>query len=189
MATDDRYPRGLPYQPPPGKPPVGAGPWTTRLTHPNLVLAATAVLFLVIGIGVGVFLANSGKETPKERMVETLGVLCHSHLYQSYLNINLIAELVEKEVWDEDEANDMLNLVIDKLGTVDKRLDNQAQLDLSEEDKDVVEGIRLISARLKTEVAALRAYWLEPDRERADRFNATRRATYAALSEFLGLPG
>src|SRR5262245_57768816 len=106
MSSSNRpYLRSLPYQAPPAQHPPRRG---------RMVLyAAAGAALLVLGVAGAVIFANRAGATPEpppartphERMLETLGGLSAAHLYQSYLNIGLLADAVENETYTEAQAN------------------------------------------------------------------------------------
>ena len=106
-------------------------------------------------------------------MLETLGSISAAHLYQSYLNIGLLADAVEKESYTEEQANDMLATVVNLMGTVDKQLEKLSKMDLGEDDIADVERIRDLSGLLHLQVA--RASRVLADRRRPASGSLSRR--------------
>jgi hypothetical protein len=180
--------RSLPFQPPPA-------PRRSRLGRKALYLTAGAAV-LVLSVAGAVVFANRGNATteaappagtPHERMLETLGGLSAAHLYQSYLNIGLLADAVENETYTEAQANSMLAQVVSLMDLVDRQLDKLAKMDLSAEDKQDVERIRNLSGLMRTQVAALRTWWRTGDAAQAVRYHDAREKSWAALTEALGM--
>ena len=124
---------------------------------------------------------------PNERLLETLGGLSAAHLYQSYLNIGLLADAVDNKTYTQAQALEMLTTVVGLMNTVDKQLDRLAKNDLSADDKRDVERIRSISALLRVQVVALRAYWSTGSAQQAVRYHEARDKAWQGLSEVLGL--
>src|SRR5262249_13482993 len=164
----------------------------------KVLMTAIAIMLLVVGIGAGVLVASrSGTLTPtapdvsakspNDRMLETLGSLSAAHLYQSYLNIGLLADAVEKEGYSPEQANNMLATIVSLMNVVDKQLDKLARIELGEEEKHDVDRIRELSGLLRLQVAALRAYWLTGQPQQAERYQAAREKAWNSLSEVLGL--
>jgi hypothetical protein len=124
---------------------------------------------------------------PKAQLLEALGSLSASHLYQSYLNIGMLGDAVEKGGCSLAQANDMLATVVDLMQAVDQQLDKVASAGLSDEDAADVEQIQQLSVLLKMQVASLRVYWLTHDSQDAKRYQEAREKSWAALSDVLGL--
>jgi hypothetical protein len=197
------YPRSLPFQPPQTTPasPLSAPPphWTGALLRHwrrEWLFAGAAALLLAM-VATTVVVANRGNRSPgaetapphasNERLLETLGGLSAAHLYQSYLNIGMLADAVEKETYTQSQAEEMLATVVGLMATVDKQLDRLAKNDLSAEDKQDVERIRSLSALLRVQVVALRAYWSTGSAQQAARYHDAREKAWQGLSEVLGL--
>src|SRR5262245_54974985 len=66
--------------------------------------------------------AAAGKSV-KERFLEALGGLSAAHVYQSYLNIGLLADGVESEAYSKAEAEQMLATVGNMIDMADRQLD------------------------------------------------------------------
>jgi hypothetical protein len=120
---------------------------------------------------------------PAQDVLETLGSLSSAHLYQSYLNIGLLADAVEHQSYSQAQANEMLDTVVGLMNSVDDQLARLARADLPEGDREDVEHIRDLSGFLRVQIAALRAYWLTHDAQHAARYQEARQKTWAALSK------
>jgi len=191
--TSDRYPRGLPFQPPQVA--------LSQLTQRPMLLAGGGALLLIVAAG-SVFFSSGPNApppsndkpvpaaTPKtanDRMLETLGGLSAAHLYQSYLNIGLVADAVEKDTYTAAHASQMLTTVSGLMDVVDKQLERLAKMDLGADDKRDVQRIRAISSLMRVQIASLQAFWLTNDQQHAVRYHQTREKAWAGLSEVLGL--
>jgi hypothetical protein len=166
----------------------------------RLVIGAAA-LFLVASVAGAVYSLNRGsapaatattvaETAPRpsnERMLETLGGLSAAHLYQSYLNIGLLADSVESAAYTEAQANSMLTTVSSLMDMVDRQLDKLTKGELSKDDKLEVERIRGLSQLLRAQITVLRAYWRTGDAREAKRYHEVREKAWTRLSEVLGL--
>src|SRR5207249_7457862 len=74
-----------------------------------------------VKLGAGIDLAKPAFKDP-ESLLEAVGGLSVAHLYQSYLNIGLLADAVESETYSDKEALPILQKIQDLLGGVDKHL-------------------------------------------------------------------
>jgi hypothetical protein len=158
--------------------------------RPEWIVAAVGALVLAVGGGVVLFRSGRPTTEPRtvnDRMLETLGGLCASHLYQSYLNIGLLADAVDNQTYTQAQAQEMLGTVVSLMDTVDRQLDKLIRNDLSEDDKRDVERIRALSALLRVQVLALRNYWSTGSAELAARYHQAREKAWQGLSEVLGL--
>ncbi len=125
----------------------------------------------------------------KDRYLEALGGLSASHLYQSYLNIGLLADGVEKEVYALDEAEKMLGSVTDLMNLVEGQLAKVRQTGLEPDDHASLERIKAVTALLRLQTETLQAYWVSGDMEEARQYHQAREATWKGLSKVLGLEG
>ena len=129
--------------------------------------------------------ANPGES--KDRSLETLGSLTAAHLYQCYLNIGLLADARESEVYTAAEAEKLLDSVTQMLDTVDRRLARMLDDGLKDEDKEAVEHARQLGDLLRTQARELRAYWQSGDKEHADKFQKARQESWSGIQSVLGI--
>ena len=200
--TTNAYPRALPFAPP-----QDLAAREARLRRWTYFLGAIAALTLLLLVTAGVFVANllaqrpnaadapaKGKElaavqTQRDEFLQSLGVLSGAHLYQTYLNIGLLADGVEHRTYTKDEALAMLDPVTAMLDTVDQQLAKIKDAGLDPVDRKELEAIRSLSPLLREQVRTLRVYWKTGAKEDADRHQAARENTWTRLSETLGLKG
>jgi hypothetical protein len=191
------YPRGLPFQPapPPVAPASSGGPLRQVLRSRREWLFAVGGALVVMVVAATVMLVNHGRvpvveaapRPANERMLETLGGLSAAHLYQTYLNIGLLADAVEKETYSQAQALEMLTTVVGLMTTVDRQLDRLAKNELGAEDQRDVERMRSLTALLRVQIVALRAYWSTGSAQQAARYHEAREKAWQGLSEVLGL--
>ncbi len=125
--------------------------------------------------------------TAQEKFLKALGTMSGAHVYQTYLNIGLLADGVESEAYTKAEAEQMLTTVGGMIEMVDRELDRLAELDLSEAEKAGIEVIQNLTGLLRRQGNALRAYWTTGEREQITRYQRAREDTWKELSELLGL--
>jgi hypothetical protein len=123
-----------------------------------------------------------------ERLLEALGGMTAAHLYQTYLNIGLLADSAESEVYTTAEARKLLETLTSLLGTVDRQLSKIAEQDLRPEDRKPLERTRQIVTLLRTQSNELKAYWDTGDKEHTARFHKAREEAWVGIRELLGLP-
>ena len=124
---------------------------------------------------------------PRERYLEALGSLTASHLYQTYLNIGLIADAVENEQMELAEAEKTLAHVVRLMTVVEKQLEQVAGTDLDPGDRDALKHIRQLCDALRSQTAALQSYWATDDLDQAALFHEARTKAWTGINAMLGL--
>jgi hypothetical protein len=165
-----------------------------------VTFVGVAVLFLASNVAGVVYFSNrsSGQpvavspavvptKTANDRLLEALGCQSAAHLYQSYLNIGLIADAVEFKTCTAREGSNMLSIVAGLMDVVDRQLDGLSDMDLRAEDREGMQRIRAISSLMRVQLASLQAYWLSGDSQHADRYQKTREQAWSELKQVLGL--
>jgi hypothetical protein len=123
----------------------------------------------------------------KNRSLETMGSLTAAHLYEAFLNIGLLADAREKEVYTAAEAEKLLDSVTRMLDAVDRRLGQMLDDGLHEEDKEAVEHARALGGLLRTQARELRTYWQTDDQAYAEKFQKTRQKSWTGIQALLGV--
>ncbi len=116
---------------------------------------------------------------------EALGGLTGSHLSQAHLNIGLIADAVEKELYTPEQGRKLLDGVADLLAAVGKKMQRLPLDSLPREEHAYLRRATAIEKLLRAQVEALRLYWDSGDKERADQFQKARKETWAELQDLL----
>jgi hypothetical protein len=124
---------------------------------------------------------------PREAFLEALGGLSAVHLYQSYLNIGLVADAVEKEVYTVAEAGKILKTVEDLIGLVDQRLTHLAKTSLDQDDLQALEHIRTVTEQLRLQASALKGFWAAGETENMNRYRQARARCWDELRDLLGI--
>lgn len=123
----------------------------------------------------------------KTDFLEALGSLSATHLYQSHLNIGLLADGVESGTYTSAEAEESLKPVLDMMKQVEMRLAKLAKGEVNAEDRRSIEQIQAVSALLRLQADALRAYWATGEMQQADDFQQTRKASWQGVSKVMGI--
>jgi hypothetical protein len=123
----------------------------------------------------------------KTDFLEALGSLSATHLYQSHLNIGLLADAVESGTYTSAEAEESLKPVLDMMKLVETRLTSVARSELDAEDRRSIQQIQAVSALLRLQADALRAYWATGEKQQADDFQQARQASWQGVSKVMGL--
>jgi hypothetical protein len=201
------YPRGTPFRQPGQKPQAAPRPRTLPLALAALALvvvtAAGTMLLLNLAAtrpqaaapasdgaaqtpGPEARAAPPGK-TERERYLAALGLLSAAQVYQTYLNIGLLADGVESGAYGKADAEEMLATVAGLIDQMNRQLDKIGDTGLGAEDQQNVERIQTLTALLRRQASALRAYWATGDREQIDRYHQARETTWKNVSEVLGI--
>jgi hypothetical protein len=123
----------------------------------------------------------------KDRSLETIGNLTAAHLYQSYLNIGLLADARESEVYTQAQAEKLLDSVARMLESGDGELARLLKDGLKDEDKEDVERARQLNALLRTQARELKLYWHTGDDSHAKKFQNVRQQSLAGIQAVLGI--
>jgi hypothetical protein len=121
-----------------------------------------------------------------DHALEALGGFTAAHLYQTYLNLGLLADAVEGEVYTVAEAKKLLDTVNDLVDTVDRQL-TRVSADLKDEDEKTLERTKQLTALLRTQSRELRAYWQTNEKDNATRFHKAREEAWTNLKTLLNI--
>src|SRR5262249_10827030 len=123
----------------------------------------------------------------KATLLEATGSLSAAHLYQTHLNIGLLADGVESETYTVEEADKNLKSVLDLMKMVDTQLTRVAKDGIDKEDQDSIREMQAIAGLLKLQSASLKAYWANGDMEQAAQYHKARKAAWQGLSKVMGM--
>jgi hypothetical protein len=130
--------------------------------------------------------ASADKEA-RDQLLETVGVLAASQLYQGYLNIGFVADGKAEGTYEEKDAKQILGSVLGLLDTLDKQLEKVGKLDLEKPDREGVDQIRKLSAQLRDQGKELQAFWTTGNKERGAAYEKMRKESWDGISKLLGL--
>ena len=125
--------------------------------------------------------------TLPDAVIETLGNLTASHLYQTYLNVGLLADAVEGEVYEVADATKMLATIEGLTAAVAAQLAQLARQDVEGEDSKLVEQARQITVLLQTQEKELKSYWQTSDKAHAARFHKARQEAWTGIKSLLNI--
>lgn len=125
---------------------------------------------------------------PPALLLESLDRLTAAHLYQTHLNIGLLADGTESEVYTIAEAKKLLQTLTALLNRVDGQLTKVGEQGLRPDDQKSLARTRQLSALLRTQAVELKAYWDTGDREHTVEFHKAREEAWTGIRELLGLP-
>ncbi|MBI1832332.1 MAG: hypothetical protein HYR84_12890 [Planctomycetes bacterium] len=118
--------------------------------------------------------------------LEALGGLSATHLYQSHLNIGLLADAVESETYSVEDGENNLKSVVELMKMVDGQLAKVSKSGLEPEDQESVRQIQTVNALLRLQVDSLRAYWATGEAEDAQEYHKARKAAWQGLAKVMG---
>jgi hypothetical protein len=201
-APAKEYPRSLPYNPPPQE------------DRPSGFFWPIVVAPLVVVIAVQTWmLANRDNQTqaalpvpaqaeparqepsakpPEVRpahnalLLETLGASSASQVYQSYLNLGMLADAVAHRAYAEEEAYAILNTLTGFLQMMDRHMDNLAKV-IEAEDRNTLDKIRRVNRLLQVQTDALVIAWETGDQKKEDEYLETRAQCWDGIQEILGI--
>lgn len=123
----------------------------------------------------------------KEPYLETIGGLSAVHLYQSYLNIGLLADAVENETYTRAEAVNVMLTVMELVNMVEKQLGKLPAKGLTSEDEAALDAIQALTRDLRAQSSSLVSYWASGEAAHATRYQSAREQSWNALKEMMGL--
>jgi hypothetical protein len=130
--------------------------------------------------------ANCQPPTANCNLLETLGSLSATHLYQTHLNIGLVADGVESEIYTVEEAEQNLQSIVAMMKQVEEQHAKLAKSGLDADDQESLRQLQAVSAMLHLQVESLRAYWTTGESVHAEQYHQARKATWQGLSAVLG---
>ena len=120
-------------------------------------------------------LDTPAKSDPQETMLDAISGLTRAHLSQTFLNIGLLADAAEKQVYSFADSNNLLDEINNFIDEVERQfIQLPPSLFKSEEDRKYMEQARTVTTLLRAETKELKAYWAAGDMEHADRFQKAR---------------
>ncbi len=132
--------------------------------------------------------ADAAPPAPNAVLTESVGLFAGVQLYQTYLNIGLLADARAAGVYEDADAGHVLGSVLEPLKKVDKQLEKLAALKgLDKEDAAAVARLRKIAALLILQGDSLAAFWTTDQQAPADKYEAARLKAWAELEDFLDM--
>lgn len=120
-------------------------------------------------------------------LTDTIGLLAGLQLYQTYLNIGLLADARADGRFELIDAAKLLGSVAGPLDKVEAQLGKVEKLKLSETDLRAVGRLRKVAGVLRTQSKELAAFWDTGSADRALRYETARQAAWKELNALLAL--
>jgi hypothetical protein len=124
-------------------------------------------------------------EEEKKTLTETVGLLTTLQLYQTYLNIGLLADGKAEGIYTQEAVIDLLGSIINPLEQVEKQLTRVSKIKLSKEDQDAIKLFQKILSNLQNQGKVLAAYWDKEKEEDAKLYETSRTAAWKDLQLLL----
>src|SRR5437879_3640127 len=106
--------------------------------------------------------AQEGKDTPADRerqlLLETVGLLATSQVYQGYLNVGLVADGKAAGTYSDKAARQIIESVLALMDASDKNLEKIGKLELTKEDRAGVYKLRQLNGLIRRQAAILQEY-------------------------------
>ena len=120
-------------------------------------------------------------------LLETVGLLASVQLYQTYLNIGLLADGYAEGLHELSEAKQLLGSIIGPMEKIEKQLEKVATLKLTKDDAAALTRMKKLAGLLRTQGKLLQAYWDSEGEEDSKKYEETRQATWKELNDLLEL--
>ncbi len=121
-------------------------------------------------------------------LAETVGLLAGLQLYQTYLNIGLLADARAEGLYEAGEVAQLLGSVVAPLERVEKQLDKVAALkSLTDDDRAAVARMRKIAGLLREQGTSLQLFWDTGVADQGKKYEEARQAAWKELSDLLQL--
>ena len=159
----------------------------------------TAVLMLALAVGylagaVRPFspaLAQPGSSAPSTaaqvQTAETVGLLATLYLYQTYLNIGLLADCRAEEVYDDKQVESLLVSQLGPLDAVERQFQSLQKQARSPAERASLEQMQKVIGPLRRQGKHLHAYWHGDKESDAQQYQAARQESWRHLSALMGL--
>lgn len=133
-------------------------------------------------------LPRSAESTPAVAdLLETVGLLAGSQLYQTYLNIGLLADARAEGLYPDRDVKKVLGSVLLPLEKIDRQLEKLEQCHLSASDRAALAELRRISGLLRQQGRALESYWASGAESDGEAYESARQKAWEALRDLLDL--
>jgi hypothetical protein len=120
-------------------------------------------------------------------LAESVGLITGLQLYQTYLNIGLLADGMSEGIYEPKEVFQLLGSVVHPLDRVEKQLDKIAKLKLPKDDIAALARMKKILGLLRQEGKELHAFWETGKPENGKKYEEIRQAAWKEIDALLEL--
>src|SRR5262245_11195541 len=124
---------------------------------------------------------------PRAQLTETVGMLSGLYLYQTYLNIGLLADGKAERLYEEKAARAVLASVVTPLDAVDRQLAQVGAQADTQADRDAANRLRHVVGLLRRQGQQLVVFWDTRNPADGARYEATRQEVWNHLYTLLKL--
>jgi hypothetical protein len=131
---------------------------------------------------------SSGKGEPSEKsddLLRPIGALFGASLYQGYLNISLITDAVEGDLYSLADGRKLLNTQSLVLDGIEDQMDHLSSISLPERDRGKLAEFRKVLTLLRTQKREIILYWDTEDKDHAARSQKAREESRELLARLL----
>lgn len=141
------------------------------------------LLFVSVSMGQDIEQLLEGKVKDQQ----LIGVLSVSYLYQSYLNIGLLADATSGDIYSPDESLLQLGDLLGVIGGVRDEIYSYSKQVESESDKLYLESLVRIADLLLQEAGALMRYFETSEDSYAQQYLELNELAQQAINQILGM--
>jgi hypothetical protein len=132
--------------------------------------------------------AKAPLETPTSVLTETVGLLAGVQLYQTYLNIGLLADARAEGTYETADVELLLQSVYKPLVIVEKQLEKVGKLKgMTKEDTEALGQLTKIAGLLRQQGEELTAFWNSGEEAKGKKYEATRQKSWTEIEALLDL--
>src|SRR5262245_59713652 len=124
---------------------------------------------------------------PRAQLTETVGLLSGLYLYQTYLNVGLLADGKAERLYDEKAARAVLKSVLTPLDAVHNQLSRIGAMAETAADRDAAARLLHVVGLLRRQGQELVTFWDTGRAGDGARYEATRQEAWRQLSALLKL--
>ena len=132
--------------------------------------------------------AKAPAETPTSVLTETVGLLAGVQLYQTYLNIGLLADARAEGTYETGDVELLLQSVYKPLVIVEKQLEKVGKLKgMTKEDTEALGHLTNIAGLLRQQGEELTAFWDSGEEAKGKKYEVTRQKSWTEIEALLDL--
>jgi hypothetical protein len=152
---------------------------------------ASAVAVLATVLVPGTVAPQGTKGTPaemeREHLLQTVGLLAASQVYQGYLNVGLVADGKANGNYPEKDARDIISSVVALMDACDKNLEKVGKMELSKNDQANLAKLRQLNQLVRQQATELQEFWKTGKKENSENYEKLRKEAWEGISKMLGL--
>ena len=120
-------------------------------------------------------------------LAESVGLFGGLQLYNTYLNMGILADSMAEGLYEVTEVYQLLGSVVNPLENVEKQFDKLTKLKLPKEDIEALTRMKKIAGLLRKQGRELELYWDKGLPENGKNYETARQAAWKELNALLQL--